>query len=97
MLTEAQQKFIELEKKKAEVKKFFDELKEATEAVAKEVGVNGYFQDPSDGTVFKIVVPEGRFVAFDRIGYNRTRRAYLGEKKGDLSLTEAKEAGFTVE
>jgi hypothetical protein len=93
-MTPALQKFLELERKKSEVKKFFEELKEATEAVAKEIGINGFFQDPSDGTVFKIVIPEGRFVAFDHIGYVRTRRA--DEKRGDLSLKEAQEAGFDV-
>lgn len=96
-LTPAIQRFIELEKKKAEVKKYFEELSEAVEAVSKETGINGYFQDPTDGTVFKIVIPEGRFVNYEKIGYQRTRRAYLGEKRGDLSLKEAKEAGFEVE
>ncbi len=93
-MTESQKRFVELEKKKEDVKKFFEELKLATEAVAKEVGVNGYFQDPSDGTVFKIVEPEGKFVSFDRISYVRTRR--INEKRGDLSLKEATEAGFTL-
>jgi hypothetical protein len=93
-MTESQRKFVELEKKKEEIKKYFEELKVATEAVAKEVGVNGYFQDPSDGTVFKIVQPEGKFVTFERISYVRTRRT--NEKRGDLSLKEATEAGFTL-
>jgi hypothetical protein len=93
-MTDAQKKFVELEKKKEEVKKYFDELKTAIEAVSKEIGVNGYFQDPSDGTVFKIVEPEGKYVTYDRISYVRTRR--VSEKRGDLSLKEAKEAGFSV-
>jgi len=88
------QKFLELERKKTVVKKFFDELSEATEAVAKELGIGGFFQDPSDGTVFKIVVPDGRFVHYERIGYVRTRRS--DEKRGDLSLKEAEAAGFKV-
>lgn len=93
-MTDAQMKFVSLEKRKEEVKRFFEELKLATEAVSKEIGIGGYFQD-KEGTVYKIVVPEGRFVAFDRIGYQRTRRS--NEKRGDLSLTEAREAGFSVE
>ena len=93
-MTEAQQKFVELEKKKEAVKKFFDELQEATKAVIDEVGIDGYFQD-HEKTVYKMIVPEGRFVYFDRYGYKRTRRK--DEKRGDLSLKEAKEAGFTVE
>ena len=92
-MTPAQQRFVELEKKKEEVKKFFEDLKNANEEVAKEVGINGYFQD-NEGTVYKVVVPEGKFVTFDKIGYNRTRRN--GEKRGDLSLTEAEAAGYTV-
>ena len=94
MLTAAQVKFIELEKQKEHVKAYFEDLHNATVAVAAEVGLNGYFQD-QEGTVYKIVVPEGRFVKFEQLGYERTRRT--GEKRGDLSLTEAREAGFQVE
>ncbi len=96
MLTEIKRKFIELDKKKTEVKKYFEELQEATEAVAKEVGVDGHFQD-EEGTVYKVVVPAGRFVKFEQIGCQRTRRAFLDEKKGDLSLTAARELGYVVE
>ena len=95
-LTEAQAKFIELEKKKNEVKKYFEELEKATQALANEIGVGGHFQD-SEGTVYQVVIPEGRFVKFDKIGYQRTRRAFLDEKKGDLSLTAARELGYIVE
>lgn len=93
-MTEAQKKFVALEKKKDEVKKYYEELAEATQTVIKEVGLDGYFQD-SEGTVYKMVVPDGRYVAFDKVGYERTRRA--GEKSGSLSLKEAKEKGFVVE
>jgi hypothetical protein len=86
-------KFVALEKKKSEVKKFFDELKEAVNEVAKEVGVNGFFQD-SEGTVYKVVEPEGKFVTFERISYVRTRR--IDEKRGDLSIKDAEAAGFNV-
>lgn len=96
MLSEAQRKFIELEKKKNEVKKYFEDLQVATEALAEEIGVGGHFQD-EEGTVYQIVVPEGRFVKFEQIGYQRTRRAHLDEKKGDLSLSKARELGYTVE
>ena len=93
-MTDAMKRFVELEKKKTEIKKYFEQLEQATQDLAKELGINGFFQD-GEGTVYKVVVPEGRFLAFDRIGYQRTRRA--GEKKGDLSLTAAREAGFVVE
>lgn len=65
----------------------------AIEAVKAEVGLNGYFQD-EEGTVYKIVEPEGKFVTYDKISYVRTRR--LTEKRGDLSLKEAEEAGYNV-
>ena len=94
ILTPAQQKFLELERKKAEVKKYFDELQAAVEEVVNEIGINQYFQDPTDGTVFKTVIPEGRFVHFEKFGYKRTKR--VGETRGDLSMKEAKEAGFDV-
>lgn len=93
-MTDAQVRFVQLEKKKEEIKKYFEQLEQATQDVAKEIGVGGLFQDV-EGTVYKIVIPEGRFVHFDKIGYQRTRRS--GEKKGDLSLTAAREAGFVVE
>ena len=93
-MTEAQKKFVELEKKKEEIKKYFDDLKNAVEAVSKEIGIGGYFQDP-EGTVYKVVEPEGKFVTYDKISYIRTRR--MDEKRGDLSLKEAEEAGFTVQ
>jgi hypothetical protein len=93
-MTDAQKRFVTLEKQKSEVKKFFESLKEATEAVAKEVGINGYFQD-EDGTVYKVVEPDGKFVTFEKISYVRTRR--MDEARGDLSLKEAEAAGFSVQ
>lgn len=92
-MTDAQKRLVELDKRKAEVKRFFDDLTQATKAVAAEVGLNGYFQDP-EGTVYKVIVPEGKFVYFDPISYVRTRRA--DEKRGDLSLKEAEDAGFVL-
>lgn len=92
-MTEKQRRLVELDKKKEEIKKFFEELGEAVKAVAEEVGVNGFFQD-DEGTVYKIVIPEGKFVYFDPVSYVRTRRS--GEKRGDLSIREATEAGFKL-
>lgn len=92
-MTEAQVKFVALEKRKEEVKKFFEDLALATEAVSKEIGVNGLFQD-NEGTVYKVVVPEGKFVHFEKLSYVRTRRSH--EKRGDLSMKEAESAGFAL-
>lgn len=57
------------------------------------MGLDGYFQD-EEGTVYKIVEPAGKFVTFDKVSYVRTRRTT--EKRGDLSIKEAEEAGFNV-
>lgn len=72
---------------------FFDQLKQALEEVVKESGVNSYFQD-EEGTVYKIIQPEGKWIPFEQYSYVRTRREH--EKRGDLSLKEAEEAGFTI-
>lgn len=93
-MTPTQQRFIELEKKKEEIKKFYEEFKQVTEKLAEEVGIGGHFQD-GEGTVYQVVVPEGKFVPFEKVGYIRTRRSH--EKRGDLSLTKARELGYEVE
>lgn len=92
-MTEAQKKFVALEKQKEQVKKYFEELSASVDAVSKEIGINGMFQD-EEGTVYKIVVPDGKFVHFEHISYVRTRR--LDEKRGDLSIKDAEAAGFNV-
>jgi len=92
-MTQNQQRFIVLEKRKQEIKIYLEELAAVTEDLVKEMGLNSYFQD-EEGTVYKLVKPEGRFVKYEEYGYIRTRR--LNEKRGDLSIKEAEEAGFTV-
>jgi len=92
-MTEAQKRFVELERKKEDIKKYFDELNQAVEAVSKEIGINGMFQD-DQGIVYKVVIPEGKFVHFEKISYIRTRRAH--ETRGDLSMKEAEGAGFKL-
>ena len=93
-MTPTQQNFVNLEKQKEKVKEYFESLKKAVDELAKEVGLNGFFQD-EEGTVYKVVEPEGRYVNYERISYKRTRR--LNEERGDLSLKEAEAAGFTVQ
>lgn len=92
-MTPAQEKFVKLEKQKEEVKRYFEQLELAVKELSTEIGVNGYFQD-NEGTVYKVVVPEGKFVRFEKLSYVRTRRT--DEKRGDLSIKEAEEAGFAV-
>ncbi len=45
MLTDKQRRFVELDLKKAEYKKFLEEYKQATEDLVGEIGVGGHFQD----------------------------------------------------
>ena len=92
-MTDAQRKFVELERKKEEVKKYFDELNQAVEALVKENGVGSMFQD-EQGIVYKVVVPEGKFVHFDKFSYVRTRRSH--ETRGELSMKEAEAAGYKL-
>lgn len=92
-MTELQKKFVELERKKEEVKKYFEQLTEACQALSKEIGINGYFQD-DQGIVYKVVIPEGKFVHFDKISYVRTKRPH--ERAGDLSMKEAESVGFKL-
>jgi hypothetical protein len=94
-MTDAQKKFVSLEKQKEQVKKFFEELSEAVAAVQKEVGTNGYFQD-EEGTVYKIVEPDGKYVPFEKLSYLRTRRLAEERSPLPLALKEAEAAGFNV-
>jgi len=92
-MTYCQLKLVELDKRKDEVKKFFEELSQAVKDVESEIGVNGTFQD-NEGIVYKITIPEGKFVHFEPLSYVRTKRPH--EKRGDLSMKEAEEAGYIL-
>lgn len=86
--------FIELDKQKPQIRSFFENYRKAVNELVEILGENGHFQD-DEGTVYQIVVPEGKFVAFEKYSVNRTRRQ--GEKRGDLSLSKARELGYEVE
>jgi hypothetical protein len=93
-LTDAQRRFIELDKKKAEYKKFIEDYNQSVQDLIKEVGVGAHWQD-QEGTVYQTSQCDGRWVHFDRFEVNRTRRA--GEKSGSLALKAAKDLGYNVE
>ena len=93
-MNDLQKKFVELDRKKDEVKQFFDEYGEVIAELAKQEGIGAMFQD-EQGVVYQIEIPEGRFVHYEKFGVKRTRRE--GERAGSLSLTKAREAGFVVE
>ena len=88
------QAFLELEYQKEDLKAKLKALNEATEALIAEFGVGYYFQDPQDSVVYKLIENQGCWVEFRKFGYHRTKRAH--EKRGDLSMKEAKEAGFKL-
>jgi len=94
MLTDQQKKFIELTKQLETLKEKRKEISSELESLANEIGVNSSFQDPTDNTVFEIVIPDGKYMYFDKIDYVRTRRE--GERSGSLSLKRAKELGYNL-
>jgi hypothetical protein len=93
-MTDEQQKFIELTKELEAVKEKRKEIGSQLEELANIIGVGSSFQDPTDKTVFEIVVPDGKYMYFDKIDYVRTRRE--GERSGSLSLKRAKELGYEL-
>lgn len=94
MLTDAQNKFISLTKEIEGLKETLKAKNLLAETLMTEIGLNTYFQDPSDGVVFKVCQPKGTFIEFKTVTYNRTKRG--AEVKGDLSMKEAQEAGFIL-
>jgi len=80
----------EYEALKERMKALAPKLDEATEAI----GVGGMFQDPETNVVYQITQPEGHYVFYRRISYNRTKKE--GERAGTLSMKKAVEAGFTL-
>jgi hypothetical protein len=92
VVVDAQRRLVELDKKKAEIKAYYEDLEQVL-AVLGSAGLDWYFQS-EDGTVYKIVKPVGKFVSFADVDYLRTRRE--GEAKGSLSIKEAEAAGYSI-
>lgn len=93
MLSDLHLKLIELDRKKEEVKAFFETYKNTIEGLVKEHGVNHSFQD-DHGIVYQLVELDGKWVNFERFGLERTKRP--GEARGSLSVKKAKELGYSV-
>lgn len=91
-MTEAQARFVELELKKDAIKKYYEDMEAALEALVKEQGVGSYFSDGN--IVYKVIETEGKYVKFDKYSYVRTKRE--GEQRGSLSVKEAEEHGFKI-
>ena len=93
-LTTKQQRFVELERKKDEIKRFYEDFEKALSELVEEQGIGSLFQD-EQGTVYKLERCAGRYVKFDEYSYSRTKRP--GEERGSLSMKEAREKGFNVD
>ena len=94
MLTEKQQKFIELSQKYEALKEEMKQIKPELNQLLEEIGIGTYFQDPSTKLVYKITQPSGTYIEFARISYDRTKKD--DEKRGTLSKKEATEQGFDL-
>ena len=94
MLNDQQKRAIELTKQRENLKEQLKKSGEELELILTELGVGASFQDPTDNTVFEVIVPTGTFISFKSIDYNRTKRE--GERAGTLSVKRAKELGFDV-
>jgi len=86
-------KFAELERQREAAKAIFDNYKEVVAEMHRRKGNNFHWQD-AEGTVYQLAVADGRWVAFEPLTVNRTRRN--GEAKGTLSEKAAKELGYEV-
>ena len=90
---ELQNQLALLDRKKDEVKQFFDQYRATVEELVGLAGVNSAFQD-NHGIVYQLVELDGKWVNFERYGVERTKRP--GEARGTLSIKRAKELGFNV-
>ncbi len=94
MLTDKQEKLLEVMKNFENLKQQMKELKPQLLELLEEVGVGTYFQDPGTQIVYKVTVPTGRFTYFDAIDYDRTKK--VEERSGALSKKEAIANGFNL-
>lgn len=93
-LTKTQNKFVELDKAKAEFKEILEDYKATVEKLVDEMELGGHFQD-DEGTVYQVDPCDGKFIYFDRFEVKRTRRE--GEARGSLSMKKARELGYEIE
>jgi len=93
-MTEEQGQFLSAAIAYEHAKDELDKLRGQLNAALAKLPLNSYVQDPTTGLVYKVVVPQGRFVSFQHLDYVRTKKP--DERQGSLSAKEAKEQGFTV-
>lgn len=92
-MTEAQRRFVDLDKKKPAYKEFMEEYQNAVNALKEEMGLSGHFQDP-EGIVYQVEECLGKFTHFYKYEVKRTKRN--GERAGSLSMKKAGELGYSV-
>jgi len=92
-MTDKQKRFVELDREKEKIKKWYEEYNKATEELFDELGGTGHFQD-DQGIVYMAEKPKGTFVEYKEKGIIRTKR--INETKGTLSVTKAKELGYDI-
>lgn len=91
-MTPLHARLIELDRKKADVKAFYEEYSNVLNALVTQHGVNHAFAD-EQGVVYQLVELDGKWVPYEKYGVERTRRD--GEARGTLSIKKAKELGFS--
>lgn len=84
-------KFIELDKKKAEVKLFYEEFDATVKEMVETYGLDAHFQD-EEGTVYLIGTCEWKAIKMTPFEIKRTKRE--DESKGSLSMVKARELGY---
>lgn len=77
------------------IKPFYEQQKEAIQALIDKFGDDHHFQDPISGVVYRVSHPEGKYVYFNKNDIERTR--FSEEKQGGLGLEEARRLGYIVE
>ena len=92
-MTNAQKRFINLDKQKVAYKEFMEEYALAVNALKEEMGIGGHFQD-AEGIVYQVDECLGKYQYFDKYEVKRTKRN--GERAGSLSIKKAGEVGYNV-
>lgn len=90
----SKQTFLTAVKKYEEVKKQLKELSEELDKELTELGIGTHFQDEETKIVYEIVEPDGTFIAYKKVSYNRTKTK--DEVKGSLSQKRATELGYEL-
>lgn len=88
------EKVLELIKQYENLKKQFKDLEPILTEELNNIGIGKHFQDEETKAVYEIVEPNGTFISYKKISYNRTKLE--GESKGSLSVKRAKELGYEL-